>query len=133
MLNLKGLLASLFLLISSSAFAHDFEIDGIYYNMNDNSASVSVTYRGRSYHSYSNEYSGTVVIPETITYNRITYRVTWIGNEAFYDCSGLTSIVIPNSVTSIGYSAFSGCSGLTSIVIPDGVTSIGNNAFSGCI
>ena len=55
-----------------------------------------------------------------------------IGVSAFADCSGLTSIVIPNSVTSIGSSAFDGCSGLTSVTIPNSVTSIGGSAFSGC-
>ena len=58
--------------------------------------------------------------------------VTSIGYRAFEDCSGLTSITIPNSVTSIDSSAFSGCSGLTSVIIPDGVTSIGNSAFYNC-
>ena len=55
-----------------------------------------------------------------------------IGGSAFYDCTGLTSITIPNSVTSIGYSAFQGCTGLTSITIPGSVTSIGYEAFHGC-
>ena len=59
-------------------------------------------------------------------------RVTSIGDCAFYYCSGLASITIPDSVTSIGSYAFSDCSGLTSITIPDSVTSIGEYAFSGC-
>ncbi len=58
--------------------------------------------------------------------------VTAIGNSAFEECSGLTSITIPDSVTSIGGYAFAYCDGLTSITIPNGVTSIGNFAFCGC-
>ncbi len=62
----------------------------------------------------------------------IPNSVTSIGDYAFYYCSGLSSVTIPNSVTSIGYYAFYGCSGLTSVTIPNSVTEIGNAAFSGC-
>lgn len=58
--------------------------------------------------------------------------ITTIGDRAFYECSGLTEIVLPGSVTSIGHSAFYECRGLTEIVIPDSVTSIGSSAFQWC-
>ena len=62
----------------------------------------------------------------------IPESVTSIGKYAFYNCSGLTSVNIPEATTSVGEAAFSGCSGLTSITIPNSVTSIGDFAFSGC-
>ena len=68
----------------------------------------------------------------SLTSITIPNSVTSIGKDAFYGCTGLTSISIPNSVTSIGRSAFFGCAGLTSISIPNSVTSIGDDAFRGC-
>ena len=62
----------------------------------------------------------------------IPNSVTSIGDRAFEECTGLTSVTIPNSVTSIGQSAFKGCDGLTSVTIPNSVTSIGESAFSVC-
>ena len=58
--------------------------------------------------------------------------VTEIGNAAFEGCSGLASLTLPSGVTKIGYSAFLRCSGLTSLTLPSGVTEIGNAAFEGC-
>ena len=58
--------------------------------------------------------------------------VTSIGSYAFYNCKGLTSVTIGNSVTSIGYSAFENCTGLTSVTIGNSVTSIGYRAFYNC-
>ena len=117
------------LLATTCLWAHDFVVDGIYYNFLDGN-NVAVTYKGDYSDSYSNEYSGEVTIPETVTYNGTTYSVTSIGEWAFYNCSSLTSIVIPESVTSIGSYAFNSCDALTSITIPSSVTSIGDYAFA---
>ena len=87
-----------------------------------------------------------LVIPEGVTkigenafYNctgltsvTIPDSVTSIGNYAFYGCTGLTSVTMGNKVKSIGSNAFYGCTGLRSVTIPDSVTSIGNYAFKGC-
>ena len=104
--SLKQLfVAMVALLCSVAASAHDFEVDGIFYEITG-SSNLKVTYKGLYYDSYPNEYLGSVVIPESVTYNGKTYSVTSIGNYAFCDCTGLTSITIPNSVTSIGEGAF---------------------------
>ena len=110
------------LLCSTVATAHDFEVDGIYYNINSSTnKTVYVTCRGSYYKDYD-EYYGNVTIPSVVTYNGITYRVTGIGASAFKDCFYLTSVTIPGSVTSIGSGTFEGCTALTSIVVDEGNT-----------
>ena len=68
----------------------------------------------------------------SLTYITIPNSVSTIGNSAFRDCSSLKYITIPNSVTSIDEGAFFGCSSLTSITIPNSVTTIKSNVFSDC-
>ena len=131
----KALVAIVILLSGAlTARAHDFEVDGIYYNITDETnKTVKVTYKGNNSSSYSNEYTGAANIPSSVTYNDTTYSVTEIGNYAFYNCARLTEATIPNSVTMIGDHAFEDCSGLTSVTIPNSVTMIGGYAFEGCI
>ena len=104
---------------------------------------ASVDYVNKTHYGYSG--NDLLIIPEGTTtigenaYKDTTYKcvvipdsVTSIGNSAFYNCSGLTSIMIPNSVTSIGGLAFYNCSDLTSITIPNNVTSISDGTFNSC-
>ena len=115
------------------ASAHDFEFEGIYYNITDaTNKTVEVTYKGSYFYEDFDRYAGRVVIPDNVIYNSMTYNVTSIGNNAFFGCAGLENIEILGSVISIGVNAFGGCSKLTSIEIPNSVTSIGNAAFMDC-
>ncbi len=108
------------------ALAYDVKLDGIYYNFSGDEVEVT------SSNNNTTEYTGVVVIPESVTYHNKTYSVTSIGINAFAKSSNLISVTIPESVTGIGGSAFLGCSSLTSITIPESVTSIGHWAFQGC-
>ena len=92
----KQLLLFAMILLPLVASAHDIEVqnaDGktIYYNYINNGTELEVT------HSYS--YQGNVAIPEEVTYMNRTRKVTSIRDDVFRDCSGLTSVIIPNSVT----------------------------------
>jgi hypothetical protein len=82
--------------------------------------------------SGTGEYSGRVVIPPTVFYSGKTYRVTRIGERAFYKCTDLTSVAIPYTVVDIGDRAFSYCDKLVSVKIPESVTRIGEWAFCAC-
>ena len=114
---------SLFLLlalltVSFSVSAYDFMVGGLCYNKNSDGTTVTLTYQNNSGPRYSN-LSGNLTIPSTVTYSGTSYAVTMIGDNAFRQCSGLTSVTIPGSVTSIGNNAFYYCSGLTSVTIPN--------------
>ena len=118
-----ALLLILLLFSSFSALAYGCKVYGIYYDITPANRTASVT---------RVSYSGGVIIPETIAFDGTTYSVTSIGDGAFANHSGLTSVTIPNSVTSIGNYAFFNCSGLTSVTIPNSVTTIGEFAFAYC-
>ena len=82
--------------------------------------------------SSPNQYSGDIIIPSNVKHEGMNFLVTALGDDCFYQCSGLTSIEIPSSVTSIGEGAFSDCNGLTYIEIPSSVTRIERWTFRDC-
>ncbi len=127
------LLVILMLFTGISASSSSFQSDGLYYNiLSEEDRTVEVTYKSTYISQQKNYVSGDIEIPRKVMYHSKTYTVTAIGKEAFNNCSGLTSVTIPNSVTSIGSYAFEGCSRLSSVSIPNSVTSIGSYAFEGC-
>ena len=96
-ISFRGLILTILLTCCNAVWAYDIEVDGIYYNITSLTDLTAEVTKG------DNGYSGDIIIPSTITYKSKTLTVTSIGDWAFRDCFGLTSIVIPNSVTSINY------------------------------
>ena len=100
-----------------SAWAHDAEVDGIFYNLDARNMTATVTFKENKYNSYEGKYAGDVVIPETVTFEGLTYSVTRLGDDCFTGCSRLTSVTLPNSVTSLEDDCFAGCNSLERIEV----------------
>ena len=103
-------------MVTSVALAQSFEADGIYYVITSTTEfTVKVTMPEFDYDSvyenssYNTIYTGEIIIPESVVYNGKTYKVTSIDAGAFYDCRGVNSVTIPNSVTAIYPDAFWEC------------------------
>ena len=120
------IISTLLLVIPMLSFADVVEIDGICYNLIPKGKVAEVTKKS------SGQYTGDIVIPESVFYENNEYSVTKINAAAFYNCFDLTTVVIPNTVISIGNEAFYGCRKLASITIGNSVTEIGIRAFLRC-
>lgn len=137
-----------------TANAYDFMFNGIAYNINSNNKSVTVTRQNDGSPAYDS-LNGILDIPYSVNYLGTTYFVSGIGDNAFLDCDGLTSVTIPNSLISISAEAFAGCKNIKSLnidnndfasitffsdsrlaletlVLGTSVKGIGKNAFYGC-
>ena len=121
----RTLLFILVLLSTLTASGIEAKIDGIFYILDTRNLEAVVT-------SGDTEYTGNVTIPETVTYNDMTFNVIYINTYTFQDCTSLTSVTIPNSVKEIGSLAFNGCTSLTSVTIPNSVISIWTKTFQNC-
>lgn len=101
----------------------------LYYNIANGEAEV--TFKSYNYPNYGSLIDSTLIIPDSIVYDNVTYPVTAIGYQAFAYAE-MQHVVIPNTVRTIGMWAFGPCQYLTEVVIPNSVTEIGQGAFGGC-
>ena len=117
----------------ADCFLYTYQGKTLVYDIEYGSAHVSrAAAVVNGYYCINTAVSGDVVIPSYVIRNDTTYLVTSIDEFAFYGNSGLTSVIIGNSVTSIGERAFQNCSSLASVTIGHSVTEIGDYAFLGC-
>ena len=133
MKHLRHLFTAMLLLCATVASAYSFKYGGIYYKIKSTKyKTVEVTYKSLGEGGYYSDYEGNITIPQKVTYKGVSYKVTGIGDGAFYECCDLASVKIPNSVTRIGEYAFFFCTGLTSVTIPGSVKTIDVGAFREC-
>ena len=127
-------LFSLFLVLIATInlYAYDFQFGDLYYNItsDDEIYTVEVTYQEESAYNYI--MLDSAIIPETVTYNDITYSVTGIGKAAFKDCFSLVEVTLPKSIVRIHEEAFYKCTSLSSITMENGIINIEKSAFRYC-
>lgn len=124
--------------LSLSAWSNGVEIGGLHYLLDRTNLTASVTYcvwpKDESLYPITNVsdlYTGTVVIPSSVSYLDTIYSVNSIGANAFFGSKQMNSVLIPNTVTSIGYMAFAWCSGLKELTFPESLQAIGQYMFTG--
>ena len=126
--DMKRFLAAVLLLAAcwQSVMSQTFKVGNIYYKV-IGSQSVEVTTG-----NYIEQNITSLTIPEEVTYNDVVYKVTGIGESAFYRCGSLESISFPDGLTSIGDVAFYGCGSLRSVELTASLRNIGWDAFCNC-
>ena len=122
----KTFIISLLALLPLATYAEAVEVDGLWYNLNNENKTAVVVASG------DEPYTGAIEIPPSVNYSNTNYIVVSIGESAFEECDGLTGISISSNIESIELGAFYGCSWLQIVQIPNGVKSIGYAAFSHC-
>ena len=127
----KFLLTFLMLIVAVPLWAYDFEVDGVYYDIQGDSNRVWVTHDGSR---NGGCYSGSVTIPYSVTYEGRTYYVDAIFNEAFWNCTNLETVSVEANLTYIGPRAFYNCTSLYRFYTaePTYLKTIAEEAFYNC-
>ena len=111
--------------------ATEIEVNGLYFNVYPNTAKV-IHPPGYLY----KDYTGNIIIPETITYNGLTYTVDSIADYSFCPTAGnptgITSVTMPNTITNMGVAVFRECSLLTSVTLSTSLAILPDYTFDGC-
>ena len=123
------LIAIAMLLCCITANAQTVQLGGIWYFLDSETMQAQVT---SAADELKLKYTGSIVIPSTVVYEEKEYSVNSIGGYAFFCCSDLDSVTIPESVTKIGQGAFEECRNLAFVALPDNLTEIEKYAFAGC-
>ena len=118
-------------ILPSRSMAYDVKVDDIYYNLNQEEKTAEVTYATSSSMATSLDYTDDVAIPSSFEYQGTTYKVTSIGNFAFFNCAKLNTVSIPDGIIAISDFAFFGCSSLATLFIPVSVIHIGKGVMIG--
>lgn len=132
-LNFKTYMAfALCTLSVLSANAYDVEDNGIYYTLNRDEGTATVTWLYNYSASNVEAYKGDIVVPESISVDGVDYPVTAVATRAFFRCSDLKSVSLPNSITTIGQYAFQHCSALKEVHLSSNITALETSTFHGC-
>ena len=104
----------------------------VYFQLWNDNMEAEATYCTYSMPNYGSSLTGTLIIPDSVEYNNVSYPVTSIGYNAFHHAYGVDTVILPNTITAIKQEAFCACSDLASVIIPNSVTTLGNLAFAAC-
>lgn len=132
------LLLTAILLAATAAMAYDFSAPALsgqtlYFNIVE--GGVEVTCPGSANANAWNGFTkptGALSLPASVVNSGTTYNVVGVGRYAFYNCYGLTSVVVPEGVATIGQASFSGCSAIDSVFLPSTLAALSNTSFYGC-
>ncbi|MCR5312596.1 MAG: leucine-rich repeat domain-containing protein [Bacteroidaceae bacterium] len=130
---MRNLFVALSMCMGLCAWGHDFEVNGVCYNVTSKTAkTVCVTYPFGMENSKT-KYKGNVVIPDSVVYGKNKYAVTAVGDSAFFNCESLKSVTFCDDIRTIGKSAFESCKVLANVTLPEALTTISSHAFENCL